>query len=204
MKISRIKLRRLIESQILKEMFSMDMYDGGMSTGQSSVGMSGIFGQDDYELDSLFDEVQNLFDEYVTGNPVITESFGGNEDIKAEAKAMLNDPKIQNAAREIEQKNAKGRTAVDIMMTALGISGAGGIGGGLVGSMLWVLTQIGMSGEDANYDLMVAKHGGEAAYGRIVDATATVAFSFGFKIAFACIVVYLLYLEYQRYQRSRS
>lgn len=207
MKLNRKQLRRLIESQFLNEMFAVDMMNDTPSYSSSSAGMTGVFGADDYELDALFDEVKTLFDRHIETHPLF-ESFGNDNDLKRQAKNMLNKPEIQDAAREIDAQKSNSnikKIAVRIMIAAIASLVAGAVGGGIFGAMLYVMTNIVLT-PDSGHDYYRAEQlGGEYGmdgYNELVSAKASAAMSFGFKVAFVCCVVYVLYNHYQSYKNN--
>jgi hypothetical protein len=212
MKLNRRKLRMLIESQMLKEMFPIDMMDNmqnTLPTGRSSVGMSGMFGADDYELDALFDEVKALYDRHIETHPLF-ESLGNDDDLKRQAKDMLSKPEIQDAARQIDAQKSNSnikKIAVRIMIAAIASLIAGAVGGGIFGAMLYILTSIALT-PDSGHDFYRAEQlGGDygmQGYDAMVSAKASAAMSFGFKVAFVCCVVYVLHNHYKAYKRSNS
>ena len=192
-------------------MFATDMMsdiNSSMSNARySSSGMTGAFGADDYELDALFDEVKTLFDRHIETHPLF-ESFSDDDVLKRQAKNMLNKPEIQDAAREIEAQQSNSninKIAVRIMIAAIASLIAGAVGGGLFGAMLYILTNIALT-PDSGHDFYRAEQlGGEYGidgYDEIISAKASAAMGFGFKVAFVCCVVFVLYNHYQMYKRE--
>ena len=209
MRLNRRQLRRLIEGQVLKEMFAIDMMDNMANTlpsGNSSVGMSGMFGIDDYELDNLFNQTKMLFDRHIETHPLF-ESLGNDDDLKRQAKDMLSRPEIQDAARQIEAQKSNSnikKIAVRIMLAAIASLIAGAVGGGIAGIMLYILVGLALAPDTGHqvYGIDQSYEGGIDAYDAMVSAKASAAMAFGFKVAFVCCVVYVLYKHYQAYKNN--